>query len=219
MPAIIVVLTVVFVMSVFNAFGKNNNGTEFFVTTEPENAIIYVRARGNLSLKEKDALVLQVEGLDPRDRRHRKCSLPLQGNGGLNNNTGGAEAPLDTVGQIQIETTRWETRQGNPSGFTILKEVEERIADVPGVQVEILELAQGPATGKPLTIRVKGQDFEDLKIAAGTIRDHFEAIDGPDQNRGYTSHCPVLIGKSTWMFKRLAAIRRTWPKWAQWYSW
>ena len=178
MPAFIVVLTVVFVMSVFNLFGKNSNGTEFFVTTEPENAIIYVRARGNLSLKEKDALVLQVEGLI-QGIEGIESAFAFAGDGGLNNNTGGAEAPLDTVGQIQIETTRWETRQGNPSGFTILKEVEARIADVPGVQVEILELAQGPATGKPLTIRVKGQDFDDLKTAAGTIRDHFESIDGP----------------------------------------
>ena len=60
----------------------------------------------------------------------------------MDNNTGGATAPLDTIGQIQIETTPWEARQGSPSGFDILKAVEERIADVPGVQVEILELAQ-----------------------------------------------------------------------------
>jgi len=97
----------------------------------------------------------------------------------LNNNTGGATAPLDTIGQIQIETTPWETRKGTPSGFDILAEVEERIADVPGVQVEILELAQGPATGKPLTLRVKGQNFDDLKTAAATVRAHYEAIDGP----------------------------------------
>ncbi|MDG2402267.1 MAG: efflux RND transporter permease subunit, partial [Amylibacter sp.] len=97
----------------------------------------------------------------------------------LDNNTGGATAPLDTIGQIQIETTPWEARQGSPSGFDILKAVEARIADVPGVQVEILELAQGPASGKPLTLRVKGSNFDDLKTAAGIVRDHYETIDGP----------------------------------------
>jgi multidrug efflux pump len=30
---------------------------EFFVETEPEQAIVYVRARGNLSIEEMDALV------------------------------------------------------------------------------------------------------------------------------------------------------------------
>jgi multidrug efflux pump len=37
-------------------------GVEFFVETEPEQAIVYVRARGNLSIEEMDALV-------PRPRR------------------------------------------------------------------------------------------------------------------------------------------------------
>ena len=137
-----------------------------------------MRARGNLSLIEKDALVRDVErriqGIDGL-----QSAFAFAGDGGLNNNTGGASAPLDTVGQIQIETTPWEQRQGTPSGFDILKQVEERIADVPGVQVEILELAQGPATGKPLTLRVKGDNFDDLKIAAGVVRAHYESIDGP----------------------------------------
>ena len=178
MPPVVVALTVAFVISVFSVFGANNNGVEFFVTTEPENAIVYVRARGNLSLKEKDALVRDVEtriaGIEGV-----QSAFAFAGDGGLNNNTGGATAPLDTVGQIQIETTPWETRKGTPSGFDILKEIETRITDVPGVQVEILELAQGPATGKPLTLRVKGQNFEDLKTAAGVVRAHYESIDGP----------------------------------------
>ncbi len=178
MPPVVVALTVYFVITVFTLFGANNNGVEFFVTTEPENAIVYVRARGNLSLAEKDALVRDVEqriqGIEGI-----QSAFAFAGDGGLDNNTGGATAPLDTVGQIQLETTPWEDRQGTPSGFDILKEVESRITDVPGVQVEILELAQGPATGKPLTLRVIGQNFDDLKIAAGIVRDHYESIDGP----------------------------------------
>jgi len=178
MPPVVVALTVFFVISVFTTFGNNSKGVEFFVTTEPENAIVYVRARGNLSLNEKDALVEQVEGLIS-GIEGIQSAFAFAGDGGLNNNTGGATAPLDTIGQIQIETTPWETRKGSPSGFDILAEVESRIADVPGVQVEILELAQGPATGKPLTLRVKGQNFEDLKTAAAVVRAHYEAIDGP----------------------------------------
>ena len=178
MPAVMVGLTIFLLITIFSVFGKNNNGVEFFVTTEPENAIVYVRARGNLSLDEKDILVENVEGLI-KDIDGIQSAFAFAGDGGLDNNTGGATAPLDTIGQIQIETTPWEARQGSPSGFDILKAVEERIADVPGVQVEILELAQGPASGKPLTLRVKGSNFDDLKIAAGIIRDHYESIDGP----------------------------------------
>ena len=48
-------------ISVFTYFGKNNYGVEFFVESEPEQAIVYVRARGNLSLQEKDEIVKQAE--------------------------------------------------------------------------------------------------------------------------------------------------------------
>lgn len=178
MPAVIIGLTIFFLITVFSVFGKNNNGVEFFVTTEPENAIVYVRARGNLSLAEKDTLVKNVEGLI-EGIDGIQSAFAFAGDGGLDNNTGGATAPLDTIGQIQIETTPWEARQGSPSGFDILKEVEDRIADVPGVQVEILELAQGPASGKPLTLRLKGSNFDDLKVATGIVRNHYESIDGP----------------------------------------
>ena len=178
MPAVIVVLTVVFLITVFSTFIKNNNGVEFFVTTEPENAIIYVRARGNLSLVEKDEMVKNVESLI-QGIDGVQSAFAFAGDGGLNNNTGGATVPLDTVGQIQIETTPWEDRRGSPSGFDILREIEFRITDIPGVQVEILALTQGPASGKPLTLRVKGSDFDKLKASAGIIRDHYETINGP----------------------------------------
>ena len=48
-------------ISVFTYFGQNNYGVEFFVESEPEQAIVYVRARGNLSLQEKDDIVREAE--------------------------------------------------------------------------------------------------------------------------------------------------------------
>ncbi|MDG2403221.1 MAG: efflux RND transporter permease subunit, partial [Amylibacter sp.] len=107
MPAVMVGLTIFLLITIFSVFGKNNNGVEFFVTTEPENAIVYVRARGNLSLDEKDILVENVEALI-KDIDGIQSAFAFAGDGGLDNNTGGATAPLDTIGQIQIETTPWE---------------------------------------------------------------------------------------------------------------
>jgi multidrug efflux pump len=45
----------------FVYFGVHNNGVEFFVQTEPERAIVYVRARGNLSLDQRDSMVRATE--------------------------------------------------------------------------------------------------------------------------------------------------------------
>ena len=57
MPVVSVALVVTFVVSTFVYFSAHNKGVEFFVESEPEQAIVYVRARGNLCLEEKDALV------------------------------------------------------------------------------------------------------------------------------------------------------------------
>jgi multidrug efflux pump len=62
MPLVVIAAVAGFVMGVFTYFGANNNGVEFFVETEPEQAIVYVRARGNLSVDEMDALVRPGRG-------------------------------------------------------------------------------------------------------------------------------------------------------------
>jgi multidrug efflux pump len=43
------------------AYGKYGNGVEFFPDVEPDYGLLYVHARGNLSLDEKDAAVRMVE--------------------------------------------------------------------------------------------------------------------------------------------------------------
>jgi multidrug efflux pump len=80
---------------------------EFFVETEPEQAIVYVRARGNLSVDEQDALVRQVEEIVLTQEGVRDV-FAFAGDGGLNNNTGGVSAaPSDTIGQVQIDLEPW----------------------------------------------------------------------------------------------------------------
>ncbi|PIB24366.1 acriflavine resistance protein B [Amylibacter kogurei] len=176
MPVVTLGATIFFVISVFGYFGENNKGVEFFVETQPENAIVYVRARGNFSLPEKDALVQQVEEL-MQGTEGIKNVFAFAGEGGLNNNTGGAQAPLDTVGQVQVELTEWDTRLSGPTGTEIIDDITNRIAQIPGVQAEILVLEMGPASGKPLALRVKGQDWQDLLDAAATVRAKFENTD------------------------------------------
>jgi len=57
MPLVAFATIFVLVGSVLIYYVNNNNGTEFFVESEPEQAIVYVRGRGNLSIDQKDELV------------------------------------------------------------------------------------------------------------------------------------------------------------------
>jgi multidrug efflux pump len=167
------------VASVFAYYGENNNGVDFFVETEPEQAIVYVKARGNLGLAEKDALVRQAEAI-VLAHPGVQSAFSFAGEGGLNSNTGGAEAPKDTIGQIQFETIPWEDRRFDPSldGKVVLAELSEQLSTLPGIQTEILEASQGPADAKPVHLRLKGDNLDTLVDAAGIVRAQYEALPG-----------------------------------------
>ena len=163
-----------FVVTTFTYFGANNNGVQFFVDSETEQAIVYVRARGNLSLTEKDALTAQVEDVI-RSVEGIDSVFAFAGEGGLDTNTGGATGPLDTVGQVQIELAEWGTRRDDTE---ILDEMQMKMDAIPGVYTEILSQDRGPAQGKPVNLRLKSDNWEDLQAATHIAREKFENTEG-----------------------------------------
>ncbi|THD72705.1 efflux RND transporter permease subunit [Thalassobius vesicularis] len=179
MPLITVAVVIGFVMTTFQVFGENSKGVEFFVDSEPEQAIVYVRARGNLSVPEKDALVAQVEQVVLAHPGVLNA-FAFAGEGGLKNNTGGAQPPLDTIGQVQLETIPWEDRADRPDldGDVVIAELTRQLEQIPGIKVEILAQARGPASAKPVHLRVKGDDWGKLVEATKLARAHFDETEG-----------------------------------------
>ncbi|SEA22267.1 efflux RND transporter permease subunit [Rubrimonas cliftonensis] len=157
---------------VYDYYGGHNRGVEFFVETEPQRAILYVRARGNLSLEEKDRLVADVErrviGVEGV-----AALFSFAGDGGLQKQ--GGEGPKDSVGELQFELERWGERR---DGKTILAEIVERAQTAPGVIVELAEQKDGPQQGKPIQIRLEGFDWPALQAAAGELSDRLSRIEG-----------------------------------------
>ncbi|MEQ9055351.1 MAG: efflux RND transporter permease subunit [Roseovarius confluentis] len=187
MPLVTIGAVLFFVVSTFSYFGENNNGVEFFVESEPEQAIVYVRARGNLSLSEKDSLVRQVEDV-VLEVPGIESVFAFAGAGGLNANTGGASGPNDTIGQVQIELVAWEDRPAfarandypleQLDGDVVLENLEARLARIPGIRFEILNLSRGPASPKPVHLRLKSDNWEDLLSATAATRAKFEETAG-----------------------------------------
>ena len=179
MPLIAIAGVIAFTSFIFTTFGKNNYGVEFFVEGEPEQAIVYVKARGNLSLTEKDILVRQAE-LIVNAHPGVESVFSFAGAGGLNQNTAGASAPKDTIGQIQLETIPWENRRGNSDldGNKIIAELSNALSALPGIEIEILELERGPASPKPVHLRLKGENWNDLLNTTAQMRNIFDQTEG-----------------------------------------
>ncbi len=174
MPVVTIIAVGAFVMAVFQYYGENSRGVEFFVETEPEQGAVYVRARGNLSLDEKDALVRQVEAI-ALEEPGLDAVFAFAGDGGLNTNTAGAGPPRDTIGQIQFELTHWSGRQGIPDmrGQAILDRLQAQFDQIPGIQTEFLIQTGGPAGQKPVHLRLTGDDFDTLEDAVEIVLARF----------------------------------------------
>jgi multidrug efflux pump len=179
MPLMTAGIVFVFVGTVMIYFSSNNRGVEFFVDSETEQAIVYVLARGNLSLEEKDALVQEAEEI-VLAHPGIQSAFAFAGDGGLNANTGGSQAPKDTIGQIQLETIPWEDRADRPDldGDLVMEELTAELRKIPGIEIEILSLSRGPASGKPVHLRLTGDDWENLLTATAEARRAFENTPG-----------------------------------------
>jgi multidrug efflux pump len=202
MPLVAFGAVFVLVGSVLMFYVNNNNGTQFFVDTEPEQAIVYVRGRGNLSIGQKDALVNQVEEI-VRAHPGVETVFAFAGDGGLNNNTGGAQPPRDTIGQVQFETIPWEKRPQvmetwftlpftdiavrrsmiDPSfdGNAVIDQLTADLEQIPGIKIEILGQSRGPASAKPVHLRIRGDDWDTLMRFTEEARAEFEATTGLHQ--------------------------------------
>ena len=179
MPLVMIFGVFFFAFSVFEYFGENNRGVEFFVESEPEQAIVYVKARGNLSLPEKDRILKEAEAI-VLAHPGAESVFAFAGAGGLNQNTSGAEKPKDTIAQIQLETIPWENRRDRPEldGNLIMKELIAALEELPGIQIEVLGIERGPASNKPVHLRLTGDNWPELLRVTQEMRNVFDQTEG-----------------------------------------
>ncbi|MCP5325599.1 MAG: efflux RND transporter permease subunit [Oceanospirillaceae bacterium] len=142
-----------------------NHGVEFFPDTEAEIGMVNIRARGNLSLDERDAIVKQVE--------QRLYDMPeiktLYSKSFISASNGGAR---DMVGQVQMELENWQLRR--PSA-EIFADIRERTKDIPGIIIETDKQKEGPSSGAPIQIELTGQNQQQLLDAVTLIRSKLDA--------------------------------------------
>ncbi len=160
------------IYGVFTLYGEKGKGVEFFVDTEPERAVVYVRARGNMSLDQKDQLVrivedriLAIDGV--------RSVFASAGESGLDNR--GGEGPQDSIGQVQIELEPCDSRC---NGRATIAKVEAAIANLPGIFAELAKQEDGPQQGKPVQLRLTSDNWEDLLAATALARERFEQTSG-----------------------------------------
>ena len=141
-------------------------GVEFFPEVDAEIALIDVRARGNLSLRERDILVKNVE-----KRVYDMAEIKTLYTSTFITPPNDGSSPVDLVGRIQLELEDWQQRR---SAKEILEEIRLRTNDIPGVIIETKEKEDGPAGGAAIQLELSGP-YEPLLLATvESIREKLE---------------------------------------------
>lgn len=169
-PFKVIITSLLVLFGVFFAYGKLQNGVEFFIKTEPEQVMVFVSARGNLSAKEELALVLGVE----------KKILAMDGiasvftktggsGGGSEFGTGITDAPLDQIGLITIELDDFTKRQPGKVILANLREISKSLA---GIKIEVRQKEDGPPVGKAIKLEVYGQERQQVYDVIARLNKH-----------------------------------------------
>ena len=150
----------VVVLTVF-AFTTNNRGVEFFVEEEPDVAIVFISARGNLGAEmirdismEVETEILQISGIDNIVMSAKASGAGASG-GGIDT-TAPQDIPADVVATMQIELADYSERR---KAAVIFEEIKSRTAHIAGIVLEIRKIDGGPPTGKDIRLQVKSTDY------------------------------------------------------------
>ncbi|WP_292897761.1 efflux RND transporter permease subunit [Nitratireductor sp.] len=160
-PITVLLLTVGLLGGIIYSYSQYGAGVEFFPDVEPEYGLMYVHARGNLSLEEMDRLTKPAEdkllnwpGIESVYTRVGKTR------------GGGQDIDEDVIGVIQYEFIDWRERE---PASKILDDLRRELAGTPGVEIEVRVPEGGPPTGQPIQVRLSAADPTDLNSHAAEV--------------------------------------------------
>jgi multidrug efflux pump len=169
-PKTVLMLTIALLVSVQFAYTKYGSGVEFFPNVEPDYGLLYVHARGNLSLAEMDVAVREAEKrLLGWPGIHSVYARAGKGQADGNN------IAEDVIGVVQYEFDDWRERK---PAHQVLDELRVAMAGIPGVDVEVQVPEAGPPTGKAVQVRLSATDPAGLNDQARQVAAMLKTIPG-----------------------------------------
>ncbi|MEM7617672.1 MAG: efflux RND transporter permease subunit, partial [Pseudomonadota bacterium] len=167
----IISTAMIFIITSYSMF---NQGTEFFPEIEPENALVNVYARGNLSVTEKDNIVKQVEDIIINNFSE-EIRIVYGKSGRQGGGADSSQQAEDIIGSIFVEFADWRYRR---KASILLEEIKLASNNLHGVIIRTEEAKAGPNQNKPIELQI-ASNFPDLIIpVARQIVGEMQQING-----------------------------------------
>ena len=148
-PIVILILALMVLVGSWMTYGKYGRGVEFFPKVEPEQLLVNIYARGNLSILEQDQLVRRVEEQVLAIQAEQAVFKSVYAQSGILRSRN--EDAEDIIGKLQLELEDWDKR---PPAEELKTEMRRRTAQISGIVVEVRQPEAGPPVGKAVKIQL-----------------------------------------------------------------
>lgn len=177
MPYVFLVGTVAMLILAFLLLAIAPPKTEFFPAGDPLFAYMYIEAPQGTNVERTNELTEDLEKqvyevLEPY-KSIVKSVITNVGEGTGNPQEGFAPSFTPNKSRISVAFVDFQDRNGINTA-DVIRDLAEMAKDVPGLKIKTERNQDGPPTGKPVSIEVVGEDYEDLISEATRI---YQAID------------------------------------------
>ena len=159
-PGVTLFLAFCLLIGLATLYGKIGQGTEFFPESDPERAVIDVRAPQGTNIHETDRIARLIEErIEPYTPWFERVITNVGSAGGSMNLMASAGGPH--MANITLVFHDFAERE-RPS-VEVIAEIRQVLADIAGAEIRVEKEEMGPPTGAAVTVRVVGEDFKTLE--------------------------------------------------------
>ncbi len=166
-PLMMIGIAILILSSIVVAFSYMGRGVEYFSSSEPDQAVLIVSARGNMSPKELERITIDVEKIVLDEPGISIAFTEV----GTELGSRGQELPSDAIATINMEFTEWRTR---PKATEILDNIRAKTRNLAGVHVEIYKRQNGPSDDKQINIEFSSTNKNAMIAEVGRVREYLE---------------------------------------------
>jgi multidrug efflux pump len=166
----------------FAAYGKLNHGTEFFPSTEPDQATVAVRLPDGADLEATDRIVREIEAIIATEP-DVEVFVAETGVSGGGNPMAGAQAASNQA-RISVDFLPHATKAADgekprsENADKVIDRLRDKVAEIPGAEITVEKLRMGPPVGKPIAVEVSGDDFHVVGETAAKLRRDLRSVTG-----------------------------------------
>ncbi len=165
------VVSLIVTIVIFSFF---NHGTEFFPDVEPDRAIISIRAPDGTDIEATDRIVRQVEAAVAQEE-NVDLWVAESGVAGGGDPMAGAQAAANAA-RITVDFLPHPTKadEGERARFEdprlTISRIREAVKDIPGAEIEVEKVREGPPVGPPIAVEITGESFHEVGSVAAQLR-------------------------------------------------